>query len=257
MIREMSDVELIRVVRNYTISTMFPLSSLLESRNCALRTMQRIQKEVQQTKAGCNLNPGLRDQESRHPWCSTRQDRSEKRIPRGLECVEEMLWQGRLPKVNILQVFTIDFSEIHFIVNHSSQSDGQKKCKEWDEFWKGPYMWTHSRGRRYKGQWYLTLNTAGKNEASIWLQSPCLDEKSLTPRIRRTNWRAHPSRSTKTNATRTRSFLWWLLLQRSSWPTYRMGILDAIFKFLVVVHIKNFFIWLRSLFFTVGFVHNW
>ena len=28
---------------------------------------------------------------------------------------------------NILQVFTIDFSEIHFIVNHNSQSDGQNK----------------------------------------------------------------------------------------------------------------------------------
>ena len=30
-------------------------------------------------------------------------------------------------KVNILQVFTIDFSEIHFNVNHNSQSDGQNK----------------------------------------------------------------------------------------------------------------------------------
>ena len=30
-------------------------------------------------------------------------------------------------KVNILQVFTIDFSEIQFIVNHNSQSDGQNK----------------------------------------------------------------------------------------------------------------------------------
>ena len=29
--------------------------------------------------------------------------------------------------VNILQVFTIDFSEIQFILNHNSQSDGQKK----------------------------------------------------------------------------------------------------------------------------------
>ena len=31
------------------------------------------------------------------------------------------------PKVNTLQVFTIDFSEIQFIVNHNSQSDGQNK----------------------------------------------------------------------------------------------------------------------------------
>ena len=30
-------------------------------------------------------------------------------------------------KVDILQVFTIDSSEIQFIVNHNSQSDGQNK----------------------------------------------------------------------------------------------------------------------------------
>ena len=32
--------------------------------------------------------------------------------------------------VNILQVFTIDFSEIQFIVTH------EQKCKEWDELAK-------------------------------------------------------------------------------------------------------------------------
>ena len=31
------------------------------------------------------------------------------------------------PKVNILQEFTINFSEIQFIVNHNSHSDGQNK----------------------------------------------------------------------------------------------------------------------------------
>ena len=30
-------------------------------------------------------------------------------------------------KVDILQVFTIDFSEIQFIVNHNLQPDGQNK----------------------------------------------------------------------------------------------------------------------------------
>ena len=35
-------------------------------------------------------------------------------------------------KVDILQVFTIDFSEIQFIVNHNSQSDRQnKRAKRW------------------------------------------------------------------------------------------------------------------------------
>ena len=38
-----------------------------------------------------NLYPGLRDQERRYPWCSTRQDRNTKRIPCDLECVENML----------------------------------------------------------------------------------------------------------------------------------------------------------------------
>ena len=32
-------------------------------------------------------------------------------------------------KVHILQVFTIYFSEIQFIVNHNSQSDGQNKVQ--------------------------------------------------------------------------------------------------------------------------------
>ena len=31
------------------------------------------------------------------------------------------------PKENIIQAFTIEFSEIQFIVNHNSQSDGQNK----------------------------------------------------------------------------------------------------------------------------------
>ena len=47
---------------------------------------------------------------------------------------ENTIWPGMrgrdavrksTPKVNILQEFTIDFSEIQFIVNHNSQSDGQ------------------------------------------------------------------------------------------------------------------------------------
>ena len=36
MIRELGNVEFIRVVRNFSKSTMFSLSSLLESRNCVL-----------------------------------------------------------------------------------------------------------------------------------------------------------------------------------------------------------------------------
>ena len=71
------------------------------------------------------------------------------------------------PKVNILQVFTIDFSEIQFIVNHTQLAIGwsEQKCKEWDELAKEDhtYKLTPEERRRYKGQWYLTLNKAGKN----------------------------------------------------------------------------------------------
>ena len=33
-------------------------------------------------------------------------------------------------KVNISQIFTVDFSEIQFVVYHNSQSDGQNKNTE-------------------------------------------------------------------------------------------------------------------------------
>ena len=40
-------------------------------------------------------------------------------------------------KVDILQVFTIDFSEIQFIVNHNWQSDGQnKRANRWTNLQK-------------------------------------------------------------------------------------------------------------------------
>ena len=51
-------------------------------------------------------------------------------------CKESTTWLGMRGrdavrkstlKVNIFQVFTIDFAEIQFIVNHNSQSDGQNK----------------------------------------------------------------------------------------------------------------------------------
>ena len=69
-------------------------------------------------------------------------------------------------KVDILQVFTIDVSEIQFIVNHNSQLDGRnKKCKEWDELAKENHTYHLSTEelKRYQGQWSLTLNKSGKN----------------------------------------------------------------------------------------------
>ena len=66
-------------------------------------------------------------------------------------------------KVDIVQVFTIDFPETKFIVNHNSQSDGQnKKCTEMDQLAKEDhtYRLTPEEFKRYQGQWYLTLNQA-------------------------------------------------------------------------------------------------
>ena len=68
--------------------------------------------------------------------------------------------------MNILQVFTIDFSEIRFIVNHNSQSDGQNKsAKSGHELAQEDhtYKLTSEERRRYKAQWYLTLNKPSKN----------------------------------------------------------------------------------------------
>ena len=69
-------------------------------------------------------------------------------------------------KVNILQVFTIDFSEIQYIVNHDSQSDGQNKsAKSGTNLQKKTIHIVSLQRKRKdtKGQWYLTLNKAGKN----------------------------------------------------------------------------------------------
>ena len=69
------------------------------------------------------------------------------------------------PKVNILQVFTIDFSEIQFIVNHNSQSDGQNtSAKSGMNLHKKTIHIVSLQRKREdtKGQWYLTLNKAGK-----------------------------------------------------------------------------------------------
>ena len=52
-----------------------------------------------------------------------------------------------IPKVNILQVFTIDFSEIQFLVNHNSQSDGQNNSAKSGMKLRKKTIQTHSRGK--------------------------------------------------------------------------------------------------------------
>ena len=112
-------------------------------------------------------------------------------------------------------------------------------------------------------EYHLVCN-AWACETSIWLQSLCRDEKSLTQRIRRTTWSVHPSRTTKTHTTRTRIFLQKILVQRSIWPTYRMAILVFISKFLVggthpngVGSQLTFFLARISFLLQLGFVYSW
>ena len=87
---------------------------------------------------------------------------------------QSTIWPGRRGrdaarkltlKVNILQVFTIDFSEIQFIVNHNSQSDGQNRSAKsgMNLHKKTIHIVSLQRKRKDTQDWYLTLNKAGKN----------------------------------------------------------------------------------------------
>ena len=49
-------------------------------------------------------------------------DMGTKKVPYSLECVEEMMQEKLTLKVDILQVYTINFSEIEFIVNQNKTS---------------------------------------------------------------------------------------------------------------------------------------
>ena len=68
-------------------------------------------------------------------------------------------------KVNILQVFTIDFRDPNYRESQLAIGWTEQECKEWDELAKEDqtYRLTPEEKKRYQGQWYLTLNKAGKN----------------------------------------------------------------------------------------------
>ena len=70
------------------------------------------------------------------------------------------------PKMDILQVFKIDFSEIQFY-RESQLAIGwtEEKCKEMDKLAKEDHTYHLTPGeyRRYQGQRYLTFNKSRKN----------------------------------------------------------------------------------------------
>ena len=89
MIREMGNVELFELCET---------TPKVQCSHCLLYWIQGIVYCTcghlliyKQTKTGCTLYPELRYKERTQSWCSTWQDRGTKRIPLGLECVEEML----------------------------------------------------------------------------------------------------------------------------------------------------------------------
>ena len=57
-------------------------------------------------------------------------------------------------KVNILQVFTIDFSEIQFICRESQLAIEwtEQKCKEWDELAKEDHTYHLTQGEKNRYQ---------------------------------------------------------------------------------------------------------
>ena len=113
--------------------------------------------------------------------------------------------------VDILQVFTIDVSEIQFIVNHSSQSDGHELAKE-----DHTYRLTPEEKRKYQGQWYLTLNKEGKN-GTMKLRSDFRAAVLMENRLHhesgeQTEERLHPDQPRRWQSSSSTS--WW---DKSEW----------------------------------------
>ena len=113
------------------------------------------------------------------------------------------------PKVNVLQASTIDFSQIQFIVNHNSQSDGQNTgAKSGMNLRKEDhtYKLTLEERRRYQGHNGILLWTK-QAKISLWSFDLILEPLSWWKFVFTTNQenqlRSHPSRTTKTRTTRT------------------------------------------------------
>ena len=106
---------------------MFSLSSLLESRDCVLHLRTANPKESETNYDWMHsLACTTWSRKGAVMVLDTTKLKNKKRTSspgmRGRDAARKFTL-----KVNILQVFTIDSSEIKFIVNHNSQSDGQSK----------------------------------------------------------------------------------------------------------------------------------
>ena len=93
------------------------------------------------------------------------------------------------------------------VYRHSQLAIGftEQKCKEWDELAQEDHTYhlTPEEKKNTKKNGILTLNKEGKHgpmNLRSDFRAAVIMKKSRTPRIRRTNWRASPSRSIKTMA---------------------------------------------------------
>ena len=143
---------------------------------------------------------------------------------------------------NILLVFTIDFSEIQFIVNHNSQSDRRQKVQR--------VGWTCER-RSYTSYSEQSKQTWAY-EASILLQSRCHDKKSFTHEFEEPIGNPiQPSQQRRIQQGQE-VFLQRSLLHRSNWSIYKIAILAFISKFLVTERIRmEFWKWPHNFSFLV------
>ena len=132
--------EMIRELGNVELFELCETTPKVQCSQCILYWNQGI---VYCTCGQCLIYSESRENLTNYDWMQSlsRTTSSRKALPMVLDTArpkykENTTWFGMrgrdavrtsTPKVNNLQVFTIDFSEIQFIVNNNSQSDGRNK----------------------------------------------------------------------------------------------------------------------------------
>ena len=88
------------------------------------------------------------------------------------------------------------FSEIQFIVNHNSQSDGHNKsAKRWTNLQKKTIHFISLQRNRENTNDNGISPWTGQAKMGPWNFDPILYQKLSTPRVRRKSWRAYLSRT--------------------------------------------------------------
>ena len=146
-------------------------------------------------------------------------------------------------KVNILHVFTIDFSATKSIVNHNSQSDGQNKSSKSEMNLRKKTIHTNSLQRKIEDTKdngiLLWTKQAKMGLRSFDLNTGPLSWWKIAYTTNQENQLKNPSIQVNKDAyDKDKQILRRLLVQRSSWSTYRMAMLAFISEFLVVVRIR-------------------